>query len=99
MDVLQVPPKLLTPYQAARRLNLSEEAVRRKIREGDLPAYKLGPGPRSPLRIPADELERWLERNRTDSRARPASPASAAGPPAAGAVEPAGEPGPTEEAA
>lgn len=64
MDVLQVPPKLLTPSQAARRLNLSEEAVRRKIREGNLPAYKLGPGPRCPLRTPVDELERWLEESR-----------------------------------
>jgi excisionase family DNA binding protein len=55
--------ELLTTAQVARRLHQSEEVLRRKAREGILPAVRLGHGPRAPLRFPADELERWLYRS------------------------------------
>jgi excisionase family DNA binding protein len=58
--MLRQEVELLTTAQVARRLKQSEEVVRRKAREGDLPALRLGAGPRAPLRFDARELERWI---------------------------------------
>jgi excisionase family DNA binding protein len=52
--------ELLTTAQVARPLKQSEEVVRRKARNGTLPALRLGSGPRSPLRFDAREIEAWL---------------------------------------
>ena len=52
-------PSLLTVQEAAERLRVSEDTVRRRIREGALPALQLG-GRRSPVRIVAGELDAWL---------------------------------------
>jgi excisionase family DNA binding protein len=72
--------ELLTTAQVARRLKQSEEVVRRKARSGELPAFRLGSGPRAPLRFDAAELTEWLYRepareSATPSRARAVVPA------------------------
>jgi excisionase family DNA binding protein len=62
MNVVTTPAHeshYLTVAQVAAELSCSEPTVRRRIREGQLPARQLG-GPRSPLRIHRDELEAWL---------------------------------------
>jgi excisionase family DNA binding protein len=69
--------ELLTTAQVARRLKQSEEVVRRKARDGTLPALRLGPGPRAPLRFDERALEAWLY---GIPAASPESPASAADP-------------------
>ncbi len=50
---------LLTVAEVAERLRCSEPTVRRRIREGQIPAVKLGHG-RSVIRIDAAELNNWL---------------------------------------
>ena len=52
--------RLLSVEQVARRLGCSPATVRRRIYSGELPAVKLGSGPKAPVRVAADELERWL---------------------------------------
>ena len=49
------PPTLLTVHQVARRLNLSELTVRRRIASGDIPAVQLF-GKHGPVRVNEDEL-------------------------------------------
>jgi excisionase family DNA binding protein len=49
----------LTVAGAADLLGVNHQTVRRKIREGALPATQLG-GPGSHLRIPRDGLNAWL---------------------------------------
>jgi excisionase family DNA binding protein len=51
---------LLTAREVAERLHLSPSTVRRRIADGEIPAVRLGVGPQSPVRIDADDLERWL---------------------------------------
>jgi excisionase family DNA binding protein len=51
----------LTVAQVADRLQLSEVSVRRKIREGTIPAVRLTRDGRGALRVPEHELEDWLE--------------------------------------
>lgn len=51
---------LLTIEETAARLRQSPATVRRKIREGELPAIRVGSGPRAPYRIDPVELERFL---------------------------------------
>jgi excisionase family DNA binding protein len=60
--MLRKKVELLTTAQVARRLKQSEEVVRRKARDGTLPALRLGPGPRAPLRFDERALEAWLNR-------------------------------------
>ena len=52
---------LLTIPQVARRLGLHRDTVYRKVAAGEIPALRLGEN--GPLRVPADELERWLYRD------------------------------------
>jgi excisionase family DNA binding protein len=49
----------LTVAEVAAELACSEPTVRRRIREGELPAVRLGP-PGSGLRIPRAVLTAWL---------------------------------------
>jgi excisionase family DNA binding protein len=53
------PAPLLTIPEVARRLGLHRDTVYRKIERGEIPALRLGGG-HGPLRVDADELERWL---------------------------------------
>jgi excisionase family DNA binding protein len=52
-------PELLTVSETAALLRVSEETVRRRIREGSLPAYHLG-APGSAIRVPRAQLVAWL---------------------------------------
>jgi len=52
---------LLTVTEVARTLRLSKLAIYRRIADGSLGAIRLGPPPAGRLRIPAAELERFLE--------------------------------------
>jgi excisionase family DNA binding protein len=78
-------PKLLRIRDAAKRLNVSRASIYRWIDEGRLPAVQLG-GRGAPLRIPADELERWLF-NDVGAAAAPHSPRIARRAPGSPAVE------------
>jgi hypothetical protein len=60
--MLRQSVELLTTAQVARRPKQSEEVVRRKACSGELPAFRLGSGPRAPLRFDAAELAEWLYR-------------------------------------
>lgn len=51
---------LLTPEQVAKRLNLSQGAVTRALREGRIPGYKV----LGVWRISCAELEDWIESQR-----------------------------------
>ena len=57
---LSFPANLLTLREAAARLKTSERTIRRRVDDGSIPAVRLGASPSSPLRIPEDELERWV---------------------------------------
>jgi excisionase family DNA binding protein len=52
--------KLLKPAQVAERLQVSPWSVYRLVARGDLPAVKLGAGPRAPIRVDADELDQFV---------------------------------------
>jgi excisionase family DNA binding protein len=51
--------EFLTVAQAADRLGVTHQTVRRKIAQGELPAVQLG-GPGSHIRIPRDAFNAWL---------------------------------------
>jgi excisionase family DNA binding protein len=58
--MLSQAEQLLTIEETAARLRQSPATVRRKIREGQLPAIRVGSGPRAPFRVNPVELEQWL---------------------------------------
>ena len=58
--MLREAEQLLTVEEAAARLRQSPGTVRRKIREGQLPALRVGSGPRAPFRVDPLELEAFL---------------------------------------
>ena len=60
--------RLLTPKELALAWRQSPGTIRRKIAAGEIPAVRLGTGPRPPIRIPVDELERWLHKPRKENR-------------------------------
>jgi excisionase family DNA binding protein len=51
---------LLTKKEVAERLGVSERTIHRRIRDGSIPAVRLGSGRMSPVRIDADELDAWV---------------------------------------
>ena len=53
--------------RVAELLSVSELTVRRKIRNGEIPAVKLATGGRGAVRIPADGLDAWLQSVRQPS--------------------------------
>jgi len=54
------PPRLLTVREVALTLRQSERTVRDKIASADLPAVRIGSGPRAPIRVEAAELEAFI---------------------------------------
>ena len=52
--------RLLSVSEAARWLGVSETTVRRRVTDGSLPAVRLGPTERHPLRIDERELEEFV---------------------------------------
>jgi excisionase family DNA binding protein len=63
MATIVEKPAWLTVKETARRLDLHEITVRRKIRAGEIPALQLG-GPGCAVRVLEDELSSWLEEHR-----------------------------------
>jgi excisionase family DNA binding protein len=59
MSLIDVQRRLLSVTEVAERLGVSRRTVQRKIAAGEIPAFQLG-GKRSPIRVDAHELERWL---------------------------------------
>jgi excisionase family DNA binding protein len=55
-----VQTQLLTVGEVALRLRQSPRSVREKINAGEIPAVKIGSGPKAPIRVDAGELEAWL---------------------------------------
>ena len=66
----QPRPELLTVRQTAEWLGVSPTTVRRRVRDGSLDALKLGESRAAPVRIPSDEVTRWLNSARGGPRAR-----------------------------
>jgi excisionase family DNA binding protein len=60
MPHTDIQRRLMTVDQVAEYLGVSRRSVQRWIAEGVLPAYQLGRR-KSPVRIDAAELQRWLE--------------------------------------
>ena len=74
---------LLSVGDVALRLRQSPWTIRAKVRDGTLPALRIGNGPRAPIRIDPAELEAWLDGHLASS---PKPPASEAAPPGVGAL-------------
>lgn len=85
--MLRDQPKLLTTHQVARRLNLSEDAVRRKLREGLIPGVRLGNSERSQYRVDEAELRDWLHGNPSGPLLDAQAPAERRAPELSPAVE------------
>lgn len=54
--------------EAAEELNYPEATVRRKVASGELAGVKLGPHPRSPIRIPRVSVQNYLTANIVEAR-------------------------------
>jgi excisionase family DNA binding protein len=59
-NMLHHTSQLLTVREVAEVIRQSEWSVRAKVRSGEIPSIRVGIGPRAPIRIDADDLERWL---------------------------------------
>ena len=59
MDTIALK-ELLTVAETAELLGVSKKTVRRRVRDGSLPAVRLGGAPHFPIRIPQSELRTWL---------------------------------------
>jgi len=57
------PQSFLTPQEVSSLLRVSVYTVRRWIKEGSLPAYKVGRG----WRISKAEMSHWLEQNQSSA--------------------------------
>ena len=57
------PQSFLTPQEVSSLLRVSVYTVRRWIKEGSLPAYKVGRG----WRISRAEMANWLEQNQSST--------------------------------
>jgi excisionase family DNA binding protein len=57
------PQSFLTPQEVSSLLRVSVYTVRRWIKEGSLPAYKVGRG----WRISKTEIGEWLEENQSQA--------------------------------
>lgn len=52
-------PKYYSTRDLSNRTGLSIEYFQKKIQDGDLPAMRLGDGPRAPYMIEENEFNRW----------------------------------------
>ncbi len=64
----EVSARLLTPKDVAAYLNITESQVYTLMREGDLVALKIGK--RGVWRVDREELDRYIERLKTEARKR-----------------------------
>ncbi|HZS25369.1 MAG TPA: helix-turn-helix domain-containing protein [Gaiellaceae bacterium] len=61
-------PELLTVAEAAQTLRVSPRTVYNRVRAGELPALRLGSGPKAPIRIDPLDLARFLVPDDTRGR-------------------------------
>lgn len=54
----QTSPRLLDVTEAARRLQVHPDTIRRRIRSGDLPAFRVAPN--GNVRIPVSAVDKLL---------------------------------------
>ena len=67
MDKMKIDEmELYTVNECAKLLNSSDKTIRRLIRKGKLQALDIGAGSRNVYRIPASELERFVEETATN---------------------------------
>ena len=59
---------LMTREDAARRLRVGLRTLDRRIASGDIECYRLGDGPRAPVRISEDQIVAFLERGASAPR-------------------------------
>lgn len=52
----------LTMAQAAKRLGVSAKTIERRIKSGEIKAYKFGDSKTSPVRISEEALQAYIER-------------------------------------
>lgn len=52
----------LTMAQAAKRLGVSAKTIERRIKSGEIKAYKFGDSKTSPVRIPEEALREYLDK-------------------------------------
>ncbi|NUM55762.1 MAG: helix-turn-helix domain-containing protein [Candidatus Hydrogenedentes bacterium] len=55
---------LLTRHEAAARLRIGLRTLDRRLATGELKCYRLGDGPRAPVRITEAQLQAYLERQK-----------------------------------
>ena len=65
--LVSIRTSYLTVATVADMLSVSELTVRRKIRNGEIPAVKLATAGRGAVRIPEEGLETWLRSVRRPS--------------------------------
>jgi excisionase family DNA binding protein len=58
MEVSDMSDNLLTPKQVAERLRVSPDTVKRMLRNGEMPGFRLG----GQWRIPEDKFEEWIQK-------------------------------------
>jgi excisionase family DNA binding protein len=58
---------MLTSKQAAEKLGVHPETLRRMVRDGRLKAVHLGKGPRSKLRVEESEVQRFIDDGSTQT--------------------------------
>jgi excisionase family DNA binding protein len=54
--------KWLRPAEVAEQFRVSEESVRRWVRDGELRAIRLGSSPRASMRVPASALDEFIQK-------------------------------------
>jgi excisionase family DNA binding protein len=54
---------LLKASEAAELVGCHVETIHRRIREGSLPAVRIGDGPKAQVRIDSADLAEWLDHN------------------------------------
>lgn len=52
----------LTVKQAAERMNTDPKTIRKLVKAGSLPSYRLTDAPKSPIRVKAEDLEAYMSR-------------------------------------
>jgi excisionase family DNA binding protein len=66
--------RLLRAREVAEMLGVSMDWVLDRWQEGELPGFKLGGSPQSPVRFRLSEVEAWLEAHRGGSMVPPTRP-------------------------